>query len=262
MGDPVPVALAPEDSLRFPVPAQAWTPLALVAGALAVVSFAAPQESAEAQGAQWRAPSWLAVDLPLTPWAVEKIFENIVGAARRPGGLEVVHHERQPGPPGKYVLQLGGLTISEVFDLFRQYGVAYEASVDGGLIVARPAGAGSDMQALLNRTLPFFRMTDASLDEAFFGLCRAIDPGFRPPRNRPSPTRLRASMPDRYRRIQGAIEKRMTIRLERTSVLSALNAIVIAHGEIWWKVTRWPESTGLQLTGFDGWSIGVELRNR
>lgn len=153
MGDPVPVALAPEDSLRFPVPAQAWTPLGLVAGTLAVVSFAAPQESAEARGAQWRAPSWLAADLPLTPWAVEKVFENIVGAAGRPGGLEVVHHERQPGRPGKYVLQLGGLTISKVFDLFRQYGVAYEASVDGGLIVVRPTGAGTDMQALLNRTL-------------------------------------------------------------------------------------------------------------
>lgn len=106
-----------------------------------------------------------------------------------------------------------------------------------------------------------FTLTDASLDHALFALAQAIDAGVRPPRRRPSPAAYRDRMPGRFKQIQGAIDRKISLHLDRPRVLAALNAIVTAVGEVWWKLTRGRDPTGF-FRGFDGWGIDVELRNR
>jgi len=67
-------------------------------------------------------------------------------------------------------------------------------------------------------------------------------------------------MSERFKLVQRAIDRTNPLRLGRPSVLAALKASVSAHGEVWWKVTHWPESTRIELRGLEGWGIGVELR--
>lgn len=235
----------------------------LVLGGLAVAVGLTLANQVRAQSAdQFRTTTGIELELPITRMRLDAALERIAEQRRAPFGVELVGARHPDAQPGSHVLNLAGLSLEEVFDLLARYGARYEMARHGAVIVARPHGASSDTNSVLNRTIQEFVLDAAPVDDALFHLMFAIDSRFRPPSRRPSASQMRQRLPDRARQIERALEKRITLRLSTPTVLTVLNAIVEQHGGIWWRVNREPGAASFELRGFDGWGFGVDLRPR
>jgi len=183
----------------------------------------------------------------------------VAGLARRyqlKAGIEyllvdcqrVMHSVRDiPGDGGRVNLRL--LTIGEALRKLSELDPRYRWIEHEGMIVLRPLAAWTDPKNVLNYTAGSFSLADVTLAGALDAVRSSIT-------GRPRDT----SMFRDGSTEQGA--RKFSVNAGATSAGSALDAIVLAHGDAFWEVklgTVRPNEMGpvIWLWSYDGFGMGM-----
>ena len=200
----------------------------------------------------------LRYDLPLHPCLLPAIAQQIARSARVPMGLEKIPQVCQLDgwAPAQATdeLVLSGLTVGEALDRLVQLDPRYVWFESDGVIVIRPLAAWVDDDHFLHRSLPAFSVTDQQMHGALAAITNAL-----------GPHQLSAGQELPARTPEG--DRRFTVELGATSVIESLDAVVRAHGAMWWMVTycrppaRYEHAT-IYMHTFDGTGLGRHQTTR
>jgi hypothetical protein len=197
----------------------------------------------------------LEVPLPIHACSVP---DAVTGLARRlhflagveylPGACSRLY---QPGrSPNR--LNLRGLSLADALEKLVALDPRYRWRDSDGVIVMRPAEAWADPANLLNFKTSSFTLEDATLGSALHAVVSAMDGK---PRMDGEGFATRTEQGNRL----------FSVRTGPTSAGGAVDAIVRAHGDMWWElkdfVVAEKDQRVLWLRTFDGSGLGAPIRN-
>ena len=140
-------------------------------------------------------------------------------------------------------IRLQGLDRDAAFEALLEADPRFELRDDAGVLTLRPAVAWSDTRHFLQRSMPSFMLHERTLAEGLAEVMTALGPW------RFGAGLLSSPTPQ--------WERRVSVELERATILDALNAMVRAHADAAWAVTYcgrvadYPHATVNVIT-FDG----------
>ena len=194
----------------------------------------------------------LRYDLPLKPCLAPYVAFRLALSTRVPMGIEALPEACErgtpPQPPATGELRLAGRTIGEAFDLLVQADPRYVWAEADGVVVIRPLVAWIDEDHFLHRPMPATSLEDARLT----GALEAIHSALRPDRPGVDLDQFAATTTDSAHRFSTELND---------SVIESLNAVVRAHGSLFWRVNycRTPatlDHASILLYTFDGSGFG------
>lgn len=214
-----------ETAFEITVMTQRWFTGAVVGAAMIAAPLAAPE--ATDRLADRKIPDdcycWIGL---AQPRALDAVLQ-IARATRTPLGVEALPSTT---PPMRFDLNqdrkwLAGMTIGDALDIIVALDPRYAWSETQGTIVVRPLLAWNDAEHFLEQSVgPFSLDEEVSVDVAFGEIRRFM--GQAPGGGSP---------------LGPFDDKRIKLTLPRASLLDVLNAIVSAHGEIYWSIRYcWP----------------------
>ncbi len=162
-----------------------------------------------------------------------------VGVEYPPG----CHPFRPKAPRGGEVVNLLGLSLAEALERLTAIDGRYRWIERDGLIVMRPVSAWADPDNMLNFTTASFSLEDTNMGAALDAVVSAV---IGKPK---SGGELLASRTEQGARI-------FSVKTGPTSVGGALDAIVLAHGDMWWRVQDGNAGRMIFFHTFDGSGLG------
>ena len=151
---------------------------------------------------------------------------------------------RRDAPREGEAINLLGLSVAEALEKLSAMDRRYRWIEHDGLIVMRPVSAWGDPNNILNFTTTSFTLEDVNLGGALDAVMSAVI-------GRPKKGgELLANRTE-----QGA--RFFSVKTGSTSVGGALDAIVRAHGDLWWQVLGSDDRRMIFLYTFDGSGLGA-----
>ena len=190
------------------------------------------------------------VGQPLAPCEAADVVGVIARATGVPAGIEFIPGDCGYGHTARSTTRqsLQGLSVREALDRIAEWDPRYRWQLLDGVISFRPVEAWDRPDHFLHTTTGALQLGDENMGGAFVAISRILGM-----RHVSAPT---ARTP--------LAEKRFSVSLGDTSVLAALDAVVRAHGEMWWEVRYCKSEPSRQyatvfLRTFDKADLGVRI---
>ncbi len=169
------------------------------------------------------------------PFTAENIASALASLAESTGvllGFETVMEDDPYIGPDQFAWSLRGGTLQQVLDHIVTLDSRYEWRERNGVIHVRPKEAFDDARHFLNRRIPHFELKDAlplhatfELHRLFRGECQIGHPIYDKRREQ-----FLSQQPT-------AMRKPVSVALDDASVLDIMDAVIKAHGRLYWNVT-------------------------
>lgn len=179
--------------------------------------------------------------LPVVPCQVAGIAARAVRSLRIPMGLEwpadTCSNPGRPRPMPTFddELVLTGMKLGDALDRLMQLDPTYAWTDAHGVIVIRPAKAWSDREHFLNQELTSFTLREGRIPAALYALQTALQ-AWRYPDHPVVPRQDGWSADDMYPPRTPEDERTITVVLNGSTTIDALNAVVREHGTLAWYV--------------------------
>jgi len=208
------------------------TSLILVVGLCDVdrTSFSAFVKGSVGQNNRASIQKEISVDLPLTETGWVSAIMRLAARDRRLFGLELAPGAPKPRHPeaGDTRLVLTDVGLDEALSLLVDHDARYSVQRAGDVIAIRPTASINNRDDFLNRRIPDFELTDATLFDAIDAINHTLDRGYRQhARHESFPTQFSQN---RTNQIRDAIATPIRLRLVNMTVREVLNAIALANG--------------------------------
>ena len=194
-------------------------------------------------------------DVPAAAAALARRTQLVAGIEYLPGDCQEIWRTQKRGTE---VQVLAGLTVEAALDKLIELDARYRWTESDGVILVRPLQAWADAQNWLNQPIGSFAIDDQDLSGAMQEVVCHIP-------ERPFPERACHHGGMVMQTELGA--RRFSVKLSATSRIDSLNAIVAAHGAMWWEArdrTR-PTTEGehrmLWFNTPDGAGIGMPTKH-
>jgi hypothetical protein len=200
----------------------------------------------------------------LTPtMSLDAALRELATERRIRVGMELVDAPRVSLDSKAVLDVVRGASTFNAFDrLLRTAAPKYDFVEDrDGVIVVRSRNQPQNQQSWLNQIIPTFAVKDTAVREALYAVFRLFDPEYP---TRPLPPRFQLDLARSPAR-QADIMQPITVSLKQATVWQILNAIIVAHGGLGWRVTyahgqRVAEEARIQVFSWDGWAMSFGAR--
>mgnify|MGYP004271395097 CR=1 FL=1 len=170
----------------------------------------------------------LKYDLPLDPCLTPAIAQRLAWSTQTPMGIEALpdrcRGRRLPESEITGEIRLSGRTLGEAFDLLVRADPRYVWAESDGVIVLRPLVAWIDQDHFLHQPMVTSELDDARMTRALELVMEAMHPDRYPP----DLEQFAARTPDAAHQFSTPLG---------SSIAVSLDAIVRAHGSLFWTVT-------------------------
>jgi hypothetical protein len=170
-------------------------------------------------------------------------FHIQVGVEYPPGDCQRI---RTKAPRGGEVINLLGLSIAEALERLTAMDGRYRWIEHDGVIVMRPVNAWGDRSNILNFTTTSFALENVNLGGALDAVMSAVI----------GKPKSGGELLARGTK-QGA--RTFSVQTGPTSVGGALDAIVRAHGDLWWQVLDFGDKRMIFFYTFDESGLGIPV---